>query len=438
MSKPKIVLGRTNQTNLLHSVTVINLNYKVLDYMSELEDARENLLEALKSIGKEEYYSRLKDPKRFVEVNFPVEMDSGETEMFKGFRSQHSTARGPGKGGIRFSPNVNEDEVKALSIWMSLKCAVADIPYGGAKGGIVVDPSDLSENEEQRLSRRYIDAIAEVIGENRDVPAPDMNTSGKHMAWMMDEYSEDNRENIPGVITGKPVETFGSKGRAEATGYGAVYIIEKIIEQENLDPEELTAAVQGFGNAAEPAVEKLDEIGVKVVAVSDSSGATYNEYGFSYRELVECRKDEGTVCKIGDEISNEELLTLDVDFLIPAAIEGVITEENAENIEADHIVEIANGPTTREADEILEKNEVTMIPDILANSGGVTASYYEWVQNRTGEYWEKEKVLEKLQENIQGAYTQFQEKKEEEDKYGRQAAYEIAAEKIVRAMKARK
>jgi glutamate dehydrogenase len=406
--------------------------------MSELNDAQENLREALKSIGKEEYYPRLKDPKRFVEVNFPVEMDSGETEMFKGFRSQHSTARGPAKGGIRFSPRVNEDEVKALSIWMSLKCAVADIPYGGAKGGVVVDPSELSEDEEQRLSRRYIDSVAEVIGENRDVPAPDMNTSGKHMAWMMDEYSEDNRENIPGVITGKPVEAFGSKGRAEATGYGAVYIIEKLIEEENLEQENLTAAVQGFGNAAAPAVEKLDELGVKVVAVSDSSGATYNEYGFSHRELKECRTEEGTVCKIGDEISNEELLTLDVDFLLPAAIEGVINEENADRVQADYIVEIANGPTTREADEILENKEVKMIPDILANSGGVTVSYYEWVQNRTGEYWEKEKVLDKLKENIQGAYSEFQKKQQEEDLYGRQAAYEIGAEKIVETMKSRR
>jgi glutamate dehydrogenase len=406
--------------------------------MSELNDAQENLREALKSIGKEEYYQRLKDPKRFVEVNFPVEMDSGETEMFKGFRSQHSTARGPAKGGIRFSPRVNEDEVKALSIWMSLKCAVADIPYGGAKGGVVVDPSELSENEEQRLSRRYIDSVAEVIGENRDVPAPDMNTSGKHMAWMMDEYSEDNRENIPGVIPGNPVEAFGSKGRAEATGYGAVYIIEKMIEEENLEPENLTAAVQGFGNAAAPAVEKLDELGIKVVAVSDSSGATYNEYGFSYRELRECRTEEGTVCKIGDEISNEELLTLDVDFLLPAAIEGVINEENADRIQADYIVEIANGPTTREADEILEDKEVKMIPDILANSGGVTASYYEWVQNKTGEYWEKERVLEKLRDNIQSAYTQFEKKKSEREIYGRQAAYEIGAEKIVKTIEARK
>lgn len=406
--------------------------------MSELEDAQKNLLEALKAIGREQYFEHLKNPKRFVEVNFPVEMDDGEQKMFKGFRSQHSTARGPGKGGIRFSPEVNEEEVKALSIWMSLKCAIADIPYGGAKGGVVVDPSELSEREEQRLSRRYIDAIAEVIGENRDVPAPDMNTSGKHMAWMMDEYSEDNREHVPGVITGKPVEAFGSKGRAEATGYGAVYIIEKIIEEKDLEPENLTAAVQGFGNAAAPAVERLDELGVKVVAVSDSSGATYDEYGFSHRELAECRYEEGTVCKIGDEISNEELLTLDVDFLLPAAIEGVITEDNAGDIQADYVVEIANGPTTREADEILEEKGVTMIPDVLANSGGVTVSYYEWVQNRSGEYWEKEKVLDKLRENIQSAYVQFREKREEKSLYGRQAAYEIGAEKIVKAIEARK
>ena len=405
--------------------------------MSELEDAQDNLEDALNAIGEKEYFERLKNPKRFVEVNFPVEMDDGSVEMFKGFRSQHSSARGPGKGGIRFSPEVNEDEVKALSIWMTLKCAVADIPYGGAKGGVVVNPDELSESEEQRLSRNFIDSIAEIIGENRDVPAPDMNTGGKHMAWMMDEYSEDNREIIPGVITGKPVESFGSKGRADSTGYGAVYIIEKIIEQEDLDPENLTAAVQGFGNAAAPAVEKLDDLGVKVVGVSDSSGATYNEEGFSYRELKECRTEKGSVCKTGEKISNEELLTLDVDFLIPAAIEGVITEENANSVKADYIVEIANGPTTREADEILRQKEVTMIPDILANSGGVTVSYYEWVQNRTGEYWKRDKVLEKLRDNIQEAYVQFKELKDEQGIYGRKAAYMIAARKIVDTIQTR-
>lgn len=405
--------------------------------MSELDDARENLKSALKSIDKEEYYDFLKNPERFVEVNFPVEMDNGEKKMFKGFRSQHSKVRGPAKGGIRFSEDVNEEEVKALSIWMTLKCAVADIPYGGGKGGVVVNPDSLSETEEERISRRYIDSIAEVIGENRDIPAPDMNTTSQHMAWMMDEYSEDNREHVPGVITGKPVEVFGSKGRAKATGYGAVYVIEKIIEEEFEEEEEITAAVQGFGNAAEPAVEKLEEIGVKVVAVSDAKGSIHETNGFNYQELIDCERNHGTVCKIGDDISNEELLELDVDFLIPAAIENVITEENAENIQADYIVEIANGPTTREADQILEENNVEVIPDVLANSGGVTVSYYEWVQNKSGEYWDEDKVLSKLKENIQNAYKQFNEVRKEQDSTDREAAYIMAVEKIIKSLEYR-
>jgi glutamate dehydrogenase/leucine dehydrogenase len=405
--------------------------------MSELEDARKNLKEALEKINEKQYYSRLENPEKFLEVNFSVEMDNGEKKNFKGFRSQHSTIRGPGKGGIRFSEGVNEEEVKALSLWMTLKCAIANIPYGGAKGGVVVDTSKLSNSEEERLSRNYIDSISHMIGVDKDIPAPDMNTSGKHMAWMMDEYSEDNRKQIPGVVTGKPVEAFGSQGRAESTGYGAVYIIEKIIQEEGMNPEGLTAAVQGFGKAAAPAVEKLDDIGVKVVAVSDSSGATYKENGFSYQELTECRQEKGTVCKVGEQISNEGLLSLDVDFLIPAAIENVITEENAEKVSADYVVEIANGPTTREADQILEDGSVTMIPDVLANSGGVTVSYYEWVQNRTGEYWKKDKVLEKLRENIQEAYEEFRDMRDSKDLYGREAAYIIGAEKIVKSLKTR-
>ena len=401
--------------------------------MSELEDARQTLESALKKVGGEKYFERLKNPERFVEVNFPVQMDSGEEKIFRGYRSQHSTIRGPGKGGIRFSPHVNEEEVKALSIWMTLKCAIADIPYGGAKGGVVVDPEELSEKEEKRLSKRYIDSIAEIIGENRDVPAPDMNTTGRHMAWMMDEYSDDERELKPGVITGKPVEAFGSKGRADSTGYGAAYIIEKIIEDEGL--EDVTVAVQGFGNAASPAIEYLDELGVKVVAASDSSGATYREDGLGFNELKECREEHGTVCKIGKNISNEELLELDVDFLVPAAIEGVITEENAEEIQADYVVEIANGPTTSEADRILSERNVEVIPDVLANSGGVTVSYYEWVQNRTGEYWPREKVLEKLKENMLQAFQDFQE--EDRGDTDRENAYIIAAEKLSDAFESR-
>lgn len=405
--------------------------------MTEFEDARKNLKDALIKIDERDFYERLKDPERFVEVNFPVEMDDGEKKMFKGFRAQHNTSRGPGKGGIRFSPEVNEDEVKALSLWMSLKCAIADIPFGGAKGGVVANTDQLSESEEERVSRNYIDAVAEIIGEDRDVPAPDMNTSGKHMAWMMDEYSEDNRKQIPGVITGKPVDAFGSKGRAESTGYGAAYIIERIIEENDLKPENITAAVQGFGNAAAPAVEKLEEIGVKIVAVSDAEGGTFRHEGLSYSELVEENAENETISGTAEEIDNEELLELNVDFLIPAAIEGVITEDNATDISADYVVEIANGPTTREADEILKRREITVIPDVLANSGGVTVSYYEWVQNRTGDYWDRQKVLDKLKENIQGAYRQFRDLRDSENLYGREAAYMIGAEKIVKSMKSR-
>ena len=401
--------------------------------MTQLEEAQQTLKNALEKLDEERFYGRLARPDRFVEVNFPVEMDSGEKKVFKGYRSQHSDLRGPGKGGIRFSPEVDEEETKALGLWMMLKCAVADIPFGGAKGGVAVDSRELSETEEERLSRRYIDAIAEVIGENRDVPAPDMNTSSKHMAWMMDEYSEDNRELKPGVITGKPVEAFGSKGRDVSTGYGAAYIIEKIVEDEGL--EDVNVAVQGFGNAAAPAVEYLDSIGLNVVAVSDSSGATYREEGFSYDELVECREEKGSVCKIGEKISNEELLELDVDFLVPGAIEEVITGENAGDIEADYVVEIANGPTTAEADEILAEKDVIIIPDILANSGGVTVSYYEWVQNRTGEYWPREKVLEKLKENILEAYKKFEN--EELGTTDREKAYILASRKLVEAYRVR-
>lgn len=405
--------------------------------MNQFEEAQQTLNEALKHFDREQYFQRLKNPERFVEVNFEVEMDSGEKKMFKGFRSQHSKLRGPAKGGIRYSENVNEEEVKALSLWMTLKCAIADIPYGGAKGGVVVDPENLSQKEEERLSRRYIDSIAEIIGENRDIPAPDMNTSGKHMAWMMDEYNEDERELIPGVITGKPVEAFGSKGRSEATGYGAAYIIDEIIHNQNLKREEVTVAIQGFGNAAAPAVKKLDDLGAKVVAVSDSQGATYDKNGLDYENLLQCRREHGEVCKAGQEISSNELLELDVDFLIPAAIPKVITEENAGKVRADYIVEIANGPTTSKADEILKQKGIEVIPDVLANSGGVTVSYYEWVQNRTGEYWHKEKVLSKLEENIIQAYNQFKQLKEKENIPGRKAAYILGAEKLVESIEAR-
>lgn len=399
--------------------------------MTELEDARKNLEDALEAISAKNHYEPLSNHEKTLETNIELEMDDGSTEVLTGYRSLHSTLRGPGKGGIRFSEGVSEDEVKALSLWMTLKTAVADIPYGGAKGGVVVDPSELSPGEEERLSRAYMRSISQQVGPDTDVPAPDMNTGGKHMAWMMDEYSRLEGERVPGVITGKPVEFFGSKGRADATGYGAAYVIEEMLK--HIEKEEVTAAVQGFGNAAAPAVEKLDELGVDVVAVSDSSGGRYKEEGFDYGELVECGNESGKVCEAGEEISNAELLELDVDILVPAAIQNVITSGNAAEISVDYIVEIANGPTTREADEILEQKGTVMIPGILANSGGVTVSYYEWVQNRTGEYWSREKVLDKLRDNIQEAYRDFREYRDSKDLYGRDVAYQMAAEKLVAA-----
>jgi Glutamate dehydrogenase/leucine dehydrogenase len=326
--------------------------------MTEFEDAKQNLEDALDKIEKAEYLERLKNPESYLETSFSVQMDSGERKSFMGYRSLHSSARGPGKGGIRFSPGVNEDEVKALSLWMSLKCAVVDIPYGGGKGGISVDPSGLSKSELERLSRRYVDSVFKVIGPDTDIPAPDMNTGEQEMAWMMDQYSQLEGSKTPESFTGKPVEAGGSKGRGDSTGFGAAYIIEKIIQETNQEPEDMTAAVQGFGNAASPAVKKLDEIGVNVIAVSDSSGATYNMNGLGYKELIKCNRERGEVCPVGEEISNEELLELDVDFLVPAAIEGVITEENADDVSADYIVEIANGPTTRKADKILKESGV--------------------------------------------------------------------------------
>lgn len=403
--------------------------------MSQFDDARENLREALEKISEEEYYKHLKSPERFLEANITIEMDNGDKEVFKGFRSQHSTLRGPGKGGIRFHPQVSEDEVKALSMWMSLKCAVADIPFGGAKGGVIVNPDKLSDMEERRLSKKYIESISEIIGVNEDVPAPDMNTTGRHMAWMMEEYSKIAGEPVPGIITGKPVEVFGSKGRGDSTGYGAAYIVEKIIEHNDL--EQPTAAVQGFGNAAAPAVEKLQQLGIKVVGVSDSSGTAYDSEGLDYKDLVESHEQNGEVGPAGEKLGRNEVLELDVDFLLPAAIGGVINQDNANKVNADYIIEIANGPTTRKADKILEENNVQIVPDILANSGGVTVSYYEWVQNRTGEYWSRQKVLKKLKQNMQEAYKKFEDLKKEEDLYGREAAYIIAAEELVSSIKAR-
>jgi len=336
-------------------------------------------------------------------------MDDGSLKVFTGYRVRHDDTRGPTKGGIRYHPNVSLDEVKALAFWMTFKCAVVGVPFGGAKGGIIVDPKSLSRLEVERLSRAYVEQIVTFIGPDKDIPAPDVYTNEMIMGWMMDEYSKIMHKHTPGVFTGKPVALGGSLGRNDATGRGAYYCIKELEKKNNWDPEKITVAVQGFGNAGQHVVNLLHSDGYRIVAVSDSKGAIYSEEGFDVPSLIRMKHEsqqvkavycEGAVCEIvpATQLTNEELLQLDVDILIPAALENVIHADNASNIKAKVIVEAANGPVTSEADEVLIKNNILIIPDILANAGGVTVSYFEWVQNRAGFYWQESEVHERLQE----------------------------------------
>lgn len=354
----------------------------------------------------------IKEPRRVTEVNLPIRMDDGTIRLFKGFRVQHSIARGPAKGGIRFHPGVNVDEIKALALWMTYKCAVVNIPMGGGKGGVVVDPAELSANELERLSRRYFAEMADLFGPTKDVPAPDVNTNPQIMAWMMDTFSMHVKEHVPGVITGKPVEVDGSRGREKATAQGLVYVMREACKQYDIDLENASVAIQGFGNAGSHTAKLLSDIGAKIIAISDTSGAYYNPDGLDINLAFEtCKSNkrwqlrtfEGRtgVQKLADPM---ELFELDVDILIPAALENQITKTNAPNIKASLIAECANGPVTPEADKILEKKNVIIVPDILCNAGGVTVSYLEWVQNNIGYYWSEEQVLKDLKRIMTQAF----------------------------------
>lgn len=354
-----------------------------------------------------ESLEKLKHPKAMLEVSIPVRMDDGSLRVFTGYRVRHDDTRGPTKGGIRYHPSVNMSEVKALAFWMTCKCAVVGLPYGGAKGGIRVNPKDLSHLELERLSRGFIEQIADFIGPETDVPAPDVYTNAMIMGWMMDEYSKIVRKRTPAVITGKPIPLGGSLGRDEATGRGAYYCIKEIEAQRKWKNGDIRVAVQGFGNAAQHVALPLHKDGYRIVAVSDSHGGIYSGDGFDVPSLVQIKEQtrqvkavycDGALCKEvpAKAISNEELLELDVDILIPAALENQITEKNAEAVRAPVIVEVANGPTTSGADKVLDRKRALVVPDILANAGGVTVSYFEWVQNRGGYYWPLEEVREKL------------------------------------------
>jgi len=380
----------------------------------------------------------LKRPMRVLTVNFPVKMDDGSVRVFEGYRSQHNDAIGPTKGGIRFHPDVTLDEVKALSMWMSFKCGVVGLPYGGGKGGVICNPREHSKGELERISRGFMEAIASFVGPQKDIPAPDVYTNAQTMAWMMDTYSKIAGVNSPGVITGKPIILGGSQGRNEATAQGCVYTILAALEDMGKSPAETTVAVQGFGNAGRIAARLLEEAGCKVVAVSDSKGGIYDPNGLDLAKVGEL-KDNASILDYGQQyhISNEQLLELDVNVLVPAALENVITAVNANNIKASIIAEAANGPTTPEADRILTEKGIIVIPDVLANAGGVTVSYFEWVQNLMNYYWSEQEVLEKLEVNMINSYKAVRDLAKEYNVNLRKAAYMIAIKRISAAMEAR-
>lgn len=382
--------------------------------MSDLlfADASKRLQAALKYVSfSEDAIEHLKYPKYSLSVSIPVRMDDGSLKVFQGYRVRYDDTRGPGKGGVRYHPNVSLDEVQSLAFWMTFKCAVLNLPFGGAKGGITLDPKSLSKMELERLSRRYIDAIADFIGPDVDILAPDVYTNATIMGWMMDQYSIIRRQISPAVVTGKPLTMGGSVGRDGATAVGAFFVLESILPKFEMIPQETTVAVQGFGKAGAVIAELLFKAGYKVVAVSDSQGGIYCKQGLDIPSLRQYKAAgngikavycQNSVCNVVDHeiLSNQELLALDVDILIPAALENQITEENVNNIKARYIFEVANGPITSAADKVLESKGIFVFPDILVNAGGVTVSYFEWVQNRSGLYWTLEEVNQRLQQKI--------------------------------------
>ena len=385
-------------------------------------------------------YEILKNPQRVLEVTFPVKLDNGTVKTFTGYRSQHNNAVGPYKGGVRFHPNVNFDEVKALSIWMTIKCCVAGIPYGGGKGGVTLDPRDYSEAELERISRAYAEAISPLIGEKIDIPAPDVNTNGKIMSWMVDAYENIVKKSAPGVFTGKPVEFGGSLARTEATGYGVNFAAVQALEKLGKDVKGATYAIQGFGNVGYHTGYYAHKAGAKIVAVSTVDVAIYNENGLDMEALFKEYQANGFITNkagYGKEISNAELLALDVDVLAPCALENQLTSENAGKVRAKIVVEGANGPTTPEADAILRQNGVLVVPDILANCGGVVVSYFEWVQNLQGYYWEFDEVQEKETVVLRRAFRDIWNLAQEYDVDLRTASYMMSIRRVEKAMKLR-
>ncbi|MDE0411149.1 MAG: Glu/Leu/Phe/Val dehydrogenase [Gammaproteobacteria bacterium] len=411
------------------------------------EDAKTRLSEVFRRIDlSEDVEQRLAHPRLTLVVNIPLRMDDGSLRVLQGYRVQYNDIRGPTKGGIRFHPDVNADEVTSLAFWMTIKCAIAGLPYGGAKGGVAVDPKTLSKLELERLSRGYIRAIADVIGPDRDIPAPDVYTNSTIMGWMADEYYKIVRKKVPGVITGKPVHLGGSLGRESATGQGALFVLNRWVERRNLKPQNLRVAVQGFGNAGAHFASLANQAGYHIVAVSDSRGAVYAEQGLD-PDLLMAQKRENlaiskmmycnsSVCESAEYriITNQELLELDVDVLALAALENQVTGQNVDRIQSRHILELANGPIDSRSDEVLHQRGITVLPDVLANAGGVTVSYFEWLQNRSGLYWELEEVSRRLKKTMDRESDHVFDLVEELGISLRTAAYLHGVERIVGAI----
>ena len=408
--------------------------------LNPFEIAKQQLKMACDRLGVDPVvYEILSKPQKVIEVSIPVKMDDGSVRVFTGFRVQHNNAIGPTKGGIRFHPNVNADEVKALAMWMTFKCAVVGIPYGGGKGGVAVNPKELSKEELERLSRAFIDAIYDEIGPDKDIPAPDVNTNSQIMGWMLDEYNKISRKDNPGVITGKPLSVGGSKGRVAATGLGVAITVRELAKKMGLELKGAKVAVQGFGNVGSYTALILQQYGAKIVAISNSRTCIYSEKGIDVEKLMEYREKTGNIAGFADteELPKEEIFTLDVDIFVPAALENVITSQNADKIKAKIVAEGANGPTTPEADEILDKKGIMVIPDILANAGGVTVSYFEWVQNLYGFYWTEEEVLKREEQLMVDAFNSVYEISRQYNVNMRTAAYMLSIKRVAEAMKAK-
>ena len=409
--------------------------------INPLEIAQRQLKTACDKLGTEPaVYEILKNPMRTMEITIPVKMDDGTVKTFIGYRAQHNDAIGPFKGGVRFHPGVTMDEVKALATWMTFKCGVVGVPFGGGKGGVVVDPFELSEGELERLARGYSRGIAAIIGEKVDIPAPDMGTNGQVMAWMVDEYQKTTGEFAPGVYTGKPVSFYGSLARTEATGYGVALMARDAAKKINLDLKQATVALQGFGNVGSYTAKYVNLLGGKIVAIADHTTGLYNSQGFDIAALMEYVNEHKVIKGFPGaekEFPKEKIISFDVDILLPCALEGVITEENADQVRAQIVCEGANGPTTPEADRILQSKGILVVPDILANAGGVTVSYFEWVQNLQRYSWTFEEVQEKQEQLMVKAFNAIWALKEEHNVDMRTAAYMISIKRVAEAMKLR-